>query len=118
MEEYGGERYRARSVDVPSSVRARLVEHTWPGNVRELKNAVENMIALSPGGRLGAVGFDDEGDPRGPRATLRQKTVVFERGVIVAALAECGGNRTEAARCLGISRATLHEKLRRYEIRR
>ena len=37
-----------------------------------------------------------------------------ERGVIVATLRECGGNRSEAARRLGISRATLHEKLHKY----
>jgi two-component system response regulator HydG len=52
----------------------------------------------------------------GPKATLKQKTHGYERGVILEALRETGGNRSEAAKLLGISRATLHEKLVKHGI--
>jgi two-component system response regulator HydG len=40
----------------------------------------------------------------------------YERGILITALAASGGNRTEAAKSLGIGRATLYEKLERYKI--
>jgi two-component system response regulator HydG len=55
---------------------------------------------------------DDDGPASG--AELKAKVDAYERGLIVAALERHNGNRTYAARALGLSRATLHTKLNKY----
>jgi len=113
------ERFATGPLTVPKSLDERLLAHDWPGNVRELENAIESLVALSVGGELdlsllpGAPGSIDlpEG---GRRAPLKERVDAYERGLVAAGLQATGGNRTEAAKLLGISRATLHEKLRKY----
>jgi DNA-binding NtrC family response regulator len=90
----------------------------WPGNIRELRNVMERAALLAQGSssvraehlpaelRGGATGGRG-GDPTLPLAEI-------ERRHIELVLDHCGGNRSRAARTLGISRATLYEKLRRY----
>lgn len=94
----------------------RLETMPWPGNVRQLENVVESAVALSDGGWL-------DGEPAGsnlaaaqPHAGLKERMDAFERGVLKSTLAATGGNRSEAARRLAISRGTLHEKLRKHGI--
>jgi two-component system response regulator HydG len=89
---------------------AALESRVWPGNVRELRNAVERALILAPGAVLGPDDF-----PEGPAvlargegalpfpATLRE----IAHSAAAAMLAQCGGNKSEAARRLGISRARL-----------
>ncbi|MFO0631656.1 MAG: sigma-54 dependent transcriptional regulator [Nannocystaceae bacterium] len=105
----------------PAELIPRLAAMPWPGNVRELENAIESLVALSDGDEL------DLG-PLGPSAApvraadaaegggLRERVDAFEKQLLVDALALAGGNRSEAARALGIGRATLHDKLRKHGI--
>ena len=98
-----------------------LVRHDWPGNVRELQNAVERAVILCLGDRItpqelppalraaGASPGPAPGREAGPRS-LKEA----ERELILRTLEETGGNRTRAARLLGISRQTLLNKLREY----
>lgn len=95
------------------SLLAALTARAWPGNVRELENAVEMMVALSEGGRLDA-GLLDDGPVEVAGTGLKERVEAYERTLIVAALAECDGNKSEAARRLGVGRVTLYEKLRKY----
>ena len=103
-----------------------LVRHSWPGNVRELKNVVDRALIL---GRSEQVGPDEliietyaEGVSQG--GTARKQGVgtsdfsleTAEREFILRALQETGWQRTRAAALLGITRATLHAKLKRYGI--
>ena len=83
--------------------------------MRELENAVESMVALSCDGEVdvsllpGAVGNappDAVPEAPGARLSLKQRLDAYERGLIVAALEEARGNRSETARLLGIGRAT------------
>jgi len=109
------ERLGVPPFQVPEALLPRLLAHHWPGNVRELQNAIERLVALSP---------EDELDlamlALGPSAsidagsTLRHKVDAFERGLIVDVLRATAGNRSEAARQLGISRVTLHDKLKKH----
>ncbi|MET0342896.1 MAG: sigma-54 dependent transcriptional regulator [Polyangiales bacterium] len=101
---------------------ARLASYRWPGNVRELSNAIESLVALSP---LDALDLQllpsdriDASEPSAEPATgtLEARVAAYERGVLVSTLAACAGNRTEAAKQLGIGRATLYEKLRKHGI--
>jgi len=109
-------RFGVSPLAVPEALFTRLGAHAWPGNVRELENAIEGLVALSP-----PEGLDLALLPGGaPRASgpgthpLKEKVEAYERGLVVEALRAAHGNRTEAARALGISRVTLHDKLRKY----
>jgi DNA-binding NtrC family response regulator len=97
---------------------ARLAAHNWPGNVRELQNAIERLVALSPEGELDLALLSSGRASQSPEppSRLREKMDVYERGLIVDALRASAGNRSEAARQLGISRVTLHDKLKKHAI--
>ena len=94
-----------------------LQEHDWPGNVRELEHCVESAVVLCPGRQVeaehlslpGVSGGDSGTVAAGypPGTPLRQ----VERDHIRRTLEACAGNRSEAARRLGIGRNTLARKL-------
>jgi two-component system response regulator HydG len=95
-----------------------LLTYHWPGNVRELRNAIHRACLLCRGDVIlpehlpPAVQSATAGDEsRKPEGRLSQ----LEQAAILAALAECGGNRTRAAEKLGISRRALIYKLRAME---
>ena len=111
------ERFGVPAVTPGSQLLAALAARDWPGNVRELEHALESLVALSPDGALDLSllpGAEVAPDVEGP---LRKRVEAYERGLIVAALAAAGGSRVEAARQLGIGRATLHEKMARHGIK-
>ena len=112
---------------LPHEVQAALVSHDWPGNVRELENEMRRLIVLareeiglehlSTAVREGR-SATGEGTP-GPAGALGSgdiKTAVadLERRSIEAALAQAGGNKSQAAKALGISRFALQRKLEKY----
>lgn len=101
-----------------------ILDYNWPGNVRELRGAVEHAVVMSGSPRIGV---------RDLPASVRQQTPVLrdetrfkesdglnlhqtERALIFRALEESAGNRTEAAKSLGISRRTLHRRLKELNI--
>jgi two-component system response regulator HydG len=109
------DRFGTGPLRVAPSVEARLVAHAWPGNVRELQNLVESLVALSIDGAIDESALPSTSETGASEtAGLRERVDAFERGVIVSTLRECDGNRSEAARRLRISRATLHEKLHKH----
>jgi DNA-binding NtrC family response regulator len=85
-----------------------LQRYAWPGNVRELANAVERAVLLCRGNLLRPGDFDR---PIQEAATRAYNLEAVERLAIERALAATGGNRTRAARLLGISERTLRNKL-------
>ena len=103
-----------------------LTAYAWPGNVRELRNTMEKMVVLSRTERLSArdVPPNIREAVKG-LAPLSSRTPVLlsgsladtERRKIMAVLEKNGGNRTRASEELGISRRTLHRKLRDYKVR-
>jgi DNA-binding NtrC family response regulator len=97
--------------------RRKLLSWTWPGNVRELRNALERAVLLSEGGEiLPEHLFPDATLPprRTAPASAERSIRGMERQLIEQVLAETGGNRSEAARVLGVNRATLYNKLKGY----
>ncbi|WP_375773707.1 sigma 54-interacting transcriptional regulator [Archangium gephyra] len=102
------------------SPRARhlLESHGWPGNVRELRNVMEYAYVIGEGPVLHEADLPPEfSEPRPPPPTAAPAGPGTEGGghdpaALRAALAKAGGNRTEAARMLGISRVTLWRRLR------
>jgi len=105
--------------EIAPSALALLAAQNWRGNVRELRNVLEQAAMLSDRARLTAEDFAGIlPDPQKARAAapralrpLPQMIAELERNSIRSALAATGGNKVSAARLLGISRATLYEKL-------
>jgi DNA-binding NtrC family response regulator len=94
-----------------AAMRRMIMKHPWPGNVRELRNAIERAVLLSPGSTLDPEYFDagpatpsqaDAGALPFP-ATLDS----IEQAAARAMVAHCGGNKSDAARRLAISRTRL-----------
>ena len=105
----------------------KLLQHTWPGNVRELRNVIERAIILEKTGEITASSltfdhqvaqFQFQREPAEPSEALGTNFLLeaAERELIARALEETGGRRTQAAVLLGITRTTLHAKLKRYDI--
>jgi two-component system response regulator AtoC len=104
----------------PAAV-ATLVGHPWPGNVRELRAVIERAALLASGAVLEPrhIDLDAAPEPTPPAAApVAHGEPRTERDRIIAALEQCAGNQTRAARVLGISRATLVHKLALLEIPR
>jgi formate hydrogenlyase transcriptional activator len=96
-----------------------LMRHDWPGNVRELRNALERAAILCEGGLITAEHLSLHGGRRVPPPSLGVPATdlnAVERDMIVRALAESAGNKSQAASRLGISRTQLYVRLRRYQI--
>src|SRR6266508_4300319 len=125
------ERFGAEEVRLAPALVERLASAEWPGNVRQLENVMARAVALSGGGDLGPESFaetgsleaarrraddDSDGDRGDDSHTLRERLDALERSVIAKTMTAVGGNQSEAARRLGISRNTLTERLRRYEL--
>ena len=101
---------------------ARLLTHSWPGNVRELKNAMERATVLVRGDVVRADDLDfvaessasDSVAAGWPDEDIPSAIARLERMLIRRALVRSAGNRTEAARALGIHRQLLYAKMKRY----
>jgi len=99
------------------AVRA-IERYPWPGNVRELQNRLKRAVLLAEGRRIGAADLDlpaseDEDAP----LELRRVRERAEREALLRALARTGGNISQAAALLGISRPTLYDLLRQHRLR-
>jgi DNA-binding NtrC family response regulator len=97
----------------PQAVEA-LVRHRWPGNVRELEHAVERAVLLAQGSVVREADLALGGAAAGSAAgeLLEQMTLdEAERHLIQRALGRAGGNVSDAARALGLSRSALYRRL-------
>ncbi len=105
---------------------AGLMAHSWPGNVRELRNAMERVAILCRGNAITAADLaflsatagarDRESLPNWTEGDLPGAVARLEMHMIRRALQEAGGNRTEAAKRLGIHRQLLYAKAEKYGI--
>jgi two-component system response regulator HydG len=104
-----------------------LLNYDWPGNVRELENAIERAVILLTGEYITETQLplnitERYSDPEMPQASIdpvmdgMHSLEDIEKEAIFAALKASGGNKAEAARRLGITRKTLHNKLKNYEL--
>ncbi len=100
-----------------AAARERLLGYSWPGNVRELENALERALIFAGEGEIRpehfAMGAGAAVRPRRPIELLADgfNLDAFERELIYAALERAGGNKTHAARMLGITRRRLYSLL-------
>jgi DNA-binding NtrC family response regulator len=113
-----------RNVTISEEAVGLLASMSWPGNVRELENLIERLAIFAATDEICAeeVGRertrrDQSGSsPENSTASLPGKLQEMERQEILRVLRESGGNKSLAARKLGIERKTLYEKARRLGI--
>ncbi|MDQ3341297.1 MAG: sigma-54 dependent transcriptional regulator [Myxococcota bacterium] len=132
------ERFGLGSVTLEQPLIDALVRAEWPGNVRQLENTIARLAALSTGGAITLADYQastgggeaspaptehaDTGDEHdnlpvidarnGP--SLKEQVEAFERGLVARSLDATGGNQSESARRLGVSRVTLIDKMKKY----
>ena len=109
----------------PEALRA-LMDYRWPGNVRELRSDVERAVVLAQNDRIELSDLSPNireglGEFGGPSVKLDLPETALtvkdaEKQLVVRALEEANGNRTLAAKKIGISRRTLHRKLHAYHL--
>jgi DNA-binding NtrC family response regulator len=95
-----------------------LQQHAWPGNVRQLRNAIERAVVLCEGPVVEEAHLPERvvtaSDPAPPaQGPLEHKLASLEQKSIEDMLRECGGNQSEAARRLGISRRSLIYRMKK-----
>jgi DNA-binding NtrC family response regulator len=132
------ERLKKNVVEVDPNALDRLVAYAWPGNIRELENVLERTMLFSDGPRIRASDLPPEiglalpllaaapaqtpaaergGNPASLKDIVRAETERVERELIVRALDETGGNVTQAAKLLQISRKSLQMKMKEFGLR-
>ncbi|HUS32478.1 MAG TPA: helix-turn-helix domain-containing protein, partial [Kofleriaceae bacterium] len=134
------ERLKKSITGISDEALAALETHSWPGNIRELENVLERTILFTKGDRIERqdlqlrsagqepasqsqpvpmLGDDvDDAELSGSlKEVVRAETARVERELIVKALDETGGNVTQAARLLKISRKSLQMKMKEFGLR-
>ena len=91
------------------------LQHDWPGNVRELRNALERAAILCEGGLISAQHLSLYAPQRPLQAATTDLNTV-ERETIDTVMRECRGNKSKAAKRLGLSRTQLYVRLRKYDL--
>ncbi|MCF8062147.1 MAG: sigma-54 dependent transcriptional regulator [Deltaproteobacteria bacterium] len=126
-----GRQYDRPVTGITPDAMAFLLENSWKGNVRELKNCIARAVILSKGGLLTLEDLPESVRTDGSAEREREEGALIgdlpETGVtlknmeaelIRATLRKCAGNKSMAAKQLGISRKSLYEKMERYGIPR
>ena len=90
----------------------------WPGNVRELENRVKRAVIMAEGKLVGAIDLDlpAQAGEAAPALNLKSARELADRKVIRHALARSEGNISSTAKLLGISRPTLYDLLKQYDL--
>jgi DNA-binding NtrC family response regulator len=112
-------RAQGRRVRLAPETERILESYDWPGNVRELRNVVESALAVCDGDQLDPRHLlffkPRRRDPTIERLPLAGKTLEsIEKAAMQQTLEQMNGNKTRAARALGISASTLYEKVKKY----
>jgi transcriptional regulator with PAS, ATPase and Fis domain len=95
-----------------SGVKA-LEEYTWPGNVRQIQHTIERLCILTSDGRIDRAAVQTAIQSMQPRDNAGDSLADTESEQIRKVLAAAGGNKSRAAKILGIERKTLYRKLER-----
>jgi len=119
--------------EIGTDAMERLIAYSWPGNVRELRSAIERAVVLSRSERITArdlpaevrAGADAAPSGSVPGSGTSSGSIIAqgditvkeaEKQLIIRALNDSNGSRTDAAKKLGMSRRTLHRKLHAYHL--
>lgn len=112
-----GKKYDKNNMKINPAAINKLEKYQWPGNIRELEHLTEKAVIMSDGATLRADDFQFNSSGK-----LKQsKKIVFsleenEKIIIGDAMRECNGNLSQTADRLGITRATLYRKIKKYDL--
>lgn len=113
--DYFSRKHKKEVTIIPSEVMRLLTVYEWPGNIRELMNCIENMVVMSVGGTLNAENIPPYIMPLQKRINDSITPLdEIEREAILNTINAVKGNKTEAAKALGIGLKTLYRKLKTY----
>lgn len=115
--------YNKTIENIDSEVLKIFMDYSWPGNIRQLKNVVDRLVILCEHGKITADDLPEyikQGNDYHPTlqevSNLNQASDIAEKQVIIEALKKCSFNKTKTAEYLKISRSTLYNKMREYNI--
>lgn len=109
-------KYKKQQLRIHPSVFKKLKDYRWPGNIRELNHVTEKAVILAEGQVLRPVDFQLSQDPL-PRGRKKIFSLAEnEKLIIREAMKDCNGNLSETADRLGITRATLYRKIKKYAL--
>jgi two-component system response regulator HydG len=94
-----------------------LSRYHWPGNVRELRNAIEYAFVLCPSGGIGKQHLPPKVVGRSaacPEPKTDGRSAEAEKETLIRVLRQTGGNQSEAARLLGVSRVTVWKRIKKH----
>lgn len=105
-----------QKLSLSKAARKKLLAYRWPGNVRQLRNVIDSAVVLADGEEIKPedLGLRDSGNDQLDSLKIED----WERKLIGEALKRTDGNVPEAAKLLGIGRATLYRKIEAYDIQR
>ncbi|MDF9831088.1 sigma-54 dependent transcriptional regulator [Parabacteroides sp. PF5-6] len=110
-----GNIYNKPALQLSADAREKLKEQSWFGNIRELEHTIEKAVIISDSDTLDATAFHF---PKKQKTELPEATTLeeMEYNMIKSAMDKYGGNLSMVASQLGISRQTLYNKIKRYEL--
>lgn len=119
-------RYNKTIHEIPHTVMHDLMQYDWPGNVRELRNTIERLVVFAHNGQIKSdnLPFGEEArhietrteDVESASSSLQAELDSYEKSLIMKALELEKGNKLAAAKRLGVSRATLYNKINKLGI--
>lgn len=110
-------KYKKDRIKLSNEALDLLMKYDWPGNIRELENTLERVVILTEGRLLDAHDFIFAGLPSAGQSSSEASSLAdAEKNMISLMLHRSQGNKSEAARMLGIDRKTLREKIKRYRL--
>jgi len=108
--------YGRRNLSLSADARRGMQAYKWPGNVRELEHRMQRAVLMSGGKTINATDLELDSAARSRRPSLREAREQADRFAVIESLRATGGNISEAAKTLGISRPSMHDLLAKLEI--
>jgi DNA-binding NtrC family response regulator len=120
-----GPQFGRGNAGLSREAREALLAHAWPGNIRELQNAVERALIMTDGGLITATQLGitsraarpaHDGRPHPEVSSTPDSLPELEKRMVLDALAKTKGNKSRAAKLLGLTRFQLYTRLKRYAL--
>lgn len=112
LDSFGTDTFPAFSLG--PDVESFFLSYNWPGNIRELKSVLQYAAAITTSSQIGMQFFPSKITTSVPPREKKSLHQEMEEELILKVLKECGNNKQQAAKTLGISRATIYNKLREF----
>ncbi|MDE6459314.1 MAG: sigma-54-dependent Fis family transcriptional regulator, partial [Paramuribaculum sp.] len=112
IKEFGKE-YDKPEVSIDDAAMDKILRYSFPGNIRELRHLIEQAVILSEEGLIKARDISIDASKETFNISHSGTIAEMEKKMIKSAMVECGGNLSEVASRLGITRQTLYNKIKR-----